>query len=104
MAAIHLFLSTAVEMSHPEINEQWHYSVEEHHHVERCLLHLPVQVVALHTIATCQGRHILLGKVKWAYNSMFQVTPYIHFRAVTFMLPVDMWLFISPYPQVMSMK
>jgi hypothetical protein len=27
--------STAVEMSHPEIHEQWHCSVEEHHRVER---------------------------------------------------------------------
>jgi hypothetical protein len=35
MAAIHLFLSTAVEMSHPEMHEQWHCSVEEQYRVER---------------------------------------------------------------------
>jgi hypothetical protein len=35
---------------------------------------------------------------------MFEGTPYVHFRAVMFMLCVGMWLFITPYPQVMPMN
>ncbi|GBN50751.1 hypothetical protein AVEN_145712-1 [Araneus ventricosus] len=86
-------------MLYPETHEQCCRSVEERRPVERWHL---LEIVELHTIATCQGRCLTSKSEKWSYNFiMHQGTPHVHLRGVTFVLNVGTRIFSRPYSVVM---